>query len=87
MIFIMKVVENSFKTHEIAPFKKFFLGGACPQPPPSNGSQLRCSRHAAYGMYSQIQKNLKLDPPSEKSCIRSWSFTSETYEIALFKKK
>ena len=43
----MKVFKNSPKTHEIAHFFLIFLWGHAPPNPPSNGSQLRCSRHAA----------------------------------------
>ena len=42
-----KWLKIALKTHEIAPFFKIFLGGGMPLNPPSKGSQLRCSRHAA----------------------------------------
>ena len=52
----MKIMKIAFKTHEIAQFKKNFLGGMPPNPP-SNSSQLRCSRHAALQhVYPKSQK-------------------------------
>ena len=52
----MKVVENSLKTHEFAPFFKIFLLGGMPPNPPSKSSQLR-------GMYIQNHKKFKVAPP------------------------
>ena len=42
----MKVVKNSLKTHEIAPFFKKIFGGHAPKPP-SNGLLLATCRFAA----------------------------------------
>ena len=52
-------LKIALKTHQIAPFLKNFLGGGgMPPNPPSKGSQLRCSRHAANN-----PRNLKVGPP------------------------
>ena len=53
----MKVVEIARKTHEIAPFLKIT---------PNNGSQLRCSRHAALrhvNLYPNPQNIIVAPPP------------------------
>ena len=56
----MKVLKIAFKTHEVAPFLKKFLGGI-PQIPLA---KTRCSRHAALRhMYIQNPRNFKVGPP------------------------
>ena len=59
----MKVVENSPQNAQICTIFLNFLmgGGGMPPKPPSKGSQLSCSRHAA--CISKITKKLKLGPP------------------------
>ena len=47
----MKVVEKSAQNARNCTLLKKKLGGMPPNPP-SHGSQLRCSRHAANGMYT-----------------------------------
>ena len=39
------------KTHQIAPFKKKFSGGACPQTPLAKRGALRRAIHPVNGMY------------------------------------
>ena len=53
----MKVVENSPQNVRNCTFIKNFLGGGMPPNPPSKGSQLRCSRHAAsWHVYTKFKK-------------------------------
>ena len=59
-----KWLKIALKTHKIAPFLKISLWGMPPNPP-SNGSQLCCSRHAPNPKSFQVWP-----PPPGKSCIR-----------------
>ena len=63
--FIMKVVENiPQNARNCTTFKNFLVGGGHPPKPPINGSQLRCSRHAAnHGMYIHNHKYFIVGPP------------------------
>ena len=82
-----KWLKIALKTHEIAPFFKNVLEGACPQPPPSNGSQLRClPAHALRHIYSN-SKIFRIGPPPEKSCIRPWIYVLNTTQHQKKKKK
>ena len=74
---MMKVVENSPQNARNCTILKKFLGGGgggmAPNPL-SNGSQLRCSQHAAKRHVYPKSKNIYSwtppPPPTEKSCIR-----------------
>ena len=61
--FTMKVVENSPKTHEIAPFLKIFLGEACPQTPLAKARSFAARDMPLRGMYIQNPRNFKVGPP------------------------
>ena len=59
----MKVVKIALKTHEIAPFFKIFLGGACPQTPLAKARSFAARDMPLRGMYIQNSRNLKVGPP------------------------
>ena len=80
----MKVAENSPQNARNCTIFKNLLGGGMPPNPPSKGSQLRCSRHAASRhVYPKSQK-FKVGPPPEKSCIRPWI---KAYIVKVFPQK
>ena len=54
---MFKWLKIALKTHEIAPFFKIFLGGACPQTPLAKARSF-----AASGMYIQNPRNFKVPP-------------------------
>ena len=59
----MKVVKIALKTHEIAPFLKNFLGGACPQTPLAKARSFAARDMPLCGMYIQYPRNFKVGPP------------------------
>ena len=59
----MKVVKIALKTHEIAPFLKIFLRGACPQTPLAKARSFAARDMPRSGMYIQNPRNFKVGPP------------------------
>ena len=56
-------LKIALKTHEIAPFLKKFLGGACPQTPLAKARSFAARDMPLRGMYIQNPRNFKVGPP------------------------
>ena len=59
----MKVVENSLKTHEFAPFFKIFFLRVCPQTLLAKARSFAARDMPLRGMYIQNHKKIKVAPP------------------------